>query len=57
MWDTLYAACAHCRDTLGDKVAASAWASRAAENARFALGRDSLEFDKYSSCVPGRARP
>ena len=51
--DTLYAACAYSR-SVGDKAAASAWASRAAENARLALGKDSLEFNKYAALIGSR---
>ena len=51
--DTLYAACAYSR-SVGDKAAASAWASRAAENARVALGKDSLEFNKYAAFIGSR---
>ena len=52
-WDTLHAACAYCR-SIGDKVGASSWAGRAAENARLALGRDSEEFQKYASLIGSR---
>lgn len=53
MWDTLYAACAYCR-SVGDKEGASAWAARAAENASLALGKDSLEFNKYAAYIGSR---
>ena len=52
-WDTMYAACAYSR-SIGDKVAATKWASRAAENARLALGRDSDEFQKYAGYIGSR---
>mmetsp|Transcript_11166 Transcript_11166/g.22548 ORF Transcript_11166/g.22548 Transcript_11166/m.22548 type:complete len:130 (+) Transcript_11166:1105-1494(+) len=52
-WDTLYAGCVYSRK-LGDKKGASAWASRAANLARLALGRDSLEFQKYAEHVSSR---
>jgi hypothetical protein len=52
--DTLYAACAYSR-SVGDKGAASAWASRAAENAERAMGKDSLEFCKYAALIGRRA--
>lgn len=52
-WDTLYAGCVLSRKR-GDKKGASAWASRAADSARLALGRDSLEFQKYASYVSSR---
>lgn len=52
-WDTLHAACAYCR-SIGDKVGATSWASRAAENARMALGRDSEEFQKYAALIGSR---
>ena len=53
-WDTLYAACAYCR-SVGDKVEASQWASRAAEMARLALGKDSDEYQQYAACIGRRS--
>lgn len=55
-WDTLYAGCAYSR-SIGDKFAATRYASRAAESARLALGRDSAEFQKYASFIGSRAKP
>ena len=53
-WDTLYAACAYCR-SIGDKVEASKWASRAADMARLALGKDSDEFQQYAAYIGRRS--
>ena len=53
-WDTLYAACAYCR-SIGDKVEASKWASRAADMARLALGKDSDEFQQCAAYIGRRS--
>lgn len=52
-WDTLYAACSYCR-SVGDKQLASSFASKAAESARHALGKDSQEYQKYASYIGTR---
>ena len=54
-WDTLYGGCAYSR-SIGDRVSASAWASRAAEAARLALGQDSNEYQKYASYIGSRRK-
>mmetsp|Transcript_16432 Transcript_16432/g.42160 ORF Transcript_16432/g.42160 Transcript_16432/m.42160 type:complete len:104 (-) Transcript_16432:185-496(-) len=52
-WDTFYAGCSYSR-SIGDKVAASTWASRAADAAKVALGCDSDEYQKYAAYVGNR---